>query len=258
MTRFIQPLALLTLLVAVAGCGGSREALLTPAERASYAVVNTVALAPVNLTAKERPQQLIAASDYIERVLTERLERSGFRVIPPAQSWGVYDTLALGTQNKYDVRTGEPNPAVMPGLKAAFARQMAARHGADAVLFPEVLLVRANIQGSTAKWDRVQEAVSVGLIDETAKTEANIPDALAALSLAVALVTETGETLYTSQAGLEYLEPLERSQDTPVLFRDQAEKENMMQEPVRVERAVLLNLDLLAQKKAAAGAAESR
>ncbi len=257
MPRLLSSAALLLLLVIAAACGGSRDALLTPAERATYAGTNTIALAPINLTAKERPQDLIAASDYIERVLTQRLERSGFQVIPPAQSWGVYDTLALNTQNKYDASTGEPDPAVMPGLKAAFARQMAERHGADAVLFPEVLLVRAKIQGSTAKWDGVQEPVSVGLRDETGVSESNIPDALAALSLAVELVTRTGETLYEAQAGMEYLEPLKRSQQTPVLFRGQFEKEGMLQEPARVERAVLLDLDVLARKKAAAGIGES-
>ena len=256
MSRLLSSLALLSLLVAVAACGGSREALLTPAERATYAATNTVALAPVNLVASERPDELTAAADYIERVLTQRLERSGFTVIPPAQSWGVYDTLALDTQNKYNPGTGEPNPAVMPGLKAAFARQMAVRHGADAVLFPEVLLVRADIEGSTAKWDGVQEPVPVDLQNETAASESNRPDALAALSLAVELIGRTGESLYTSQGGMEYLGPLKRSQETPVLFRGPFEKEGLFQQTVRVERAVLLSLDVLARKKAAAGIGE--
>ena len=257
MTRLVSTFAFLILLVTVAACGGSREALLTPAERATYAGTNTIALAPVNLTAKERPQELIAASDYIERVLTQRLERSGFRVIPPTQSWGVYDTLALSTQNKYETVTGEPNPAVMPGLKSAFARRMSEQHGADAVLFPEVLLVKAKIRGGTADWDDVQEPVSVGLQDEAARSRSNVADALAALSLAVELLTADGQRLYEHRAGLEYLEPLKQTQPTPVLFRNQSEKEGVMTDPTRVERAVLLNLEVLARKKAAAGTAEA-
>lgn len=256
MRFIIASLALLSLGFTVAGCGGGREALLTPTERATYAATNTVVVAPLNLTAKTRPQALVTASGYIEQVLTQRLERSGFRVIAPAGTRALYDTLALNTQNKYEPGTDEPNAAVMPGLKAAFARQMADRHGADAVVFPEVLLVKAGIQGSTAKWDGVQEPVPVGMIDATASSESSIPDALAALSLAVEVITAQGEMLYDARAGLEYLEPLKRSMSVPSLFRGQAEKEGMLQEPTRVERAVLMDLDLLAQKKAAAGIAE--
>lgn len=252
--RLLSVLGALSLVFAA--CGGSQDVLLTPQERATYASTNTVALAPVNLVAQERPPSLITASDYIERVLTQRLERSGFRVIAPDDTRAIYDTLALNTQNKFDATTGEPNPSVMAGLKAAFARRMAERHGADAVLFPDVILVRARIDGATAEWDRAREPVPQGLIDETAASESNRAGSLLALSLRVELVTRDGKTLYEDRAGLEYLGPLKRSQRTPVLFRGQAEKEGMLQEPTRVERAVPTALDLLAQKKAAAGTAE--
>lgn len=257
MNRYLLFSGLLVLLLVAAACGSSREALLTPAERATYASTNTIALAPLNLTAQERPQALITASAYIEQVLTERLERAGFRVLEPEVARPVYDTLALNTQNKYDAGTGEPNPAVMAGLKAAFAREMAERHGADAVLFPAVLVVRANIRGATAEWDGVREPVSQSLLNETGASEANVSGALAALALGVEVVTKEGETLYTERAGLEYVEPLKRAQTTPVLFRGQVGKDGLLQEPTRVDRAVLLTLDVLAEKKAAAGIAEA-
>ena len=245
-----------TLVLFFAACGGSQDVLLTPAERATYASTNVLVLAPLNVTAQERPEQVTAAAPYLERLLTERLERSGFRVLAPEVGKAEYDTLALTTQSKYDVETGEPNPEVMGGLKAAFAQRMAERHGADAVLFADVFLVRARIDGATAKWDGVQEAVPQGLVDQTGQSEANRPDALAALSLGVEVVMPSGERLYTGRGGLEYVSPLRRSQDTPVQFRGQVEKDDLLQERTRFERAVLLALDGLAQKKAAAGTAE--
>ena len=245
-----------TLVFFFAACGGSQDVLLTPVERATYASTNVIALAPLNVTAQERPEQVTAAAPYLERLLTERLERSGFRVLAPEVGRAEFDTLALTTQSKYNVETGEPNPEVMGGLKAAFAQRMAERHGADAVLFPDVFLVRAQIDGTTAKWDGVQEAISQGLVDRTAQSEANRADALAALSLGVEVVTSRGERLYAERGGLEYVSPLRRRQDTPVQFRGQVEKDDVLQERTRFERAVLLALDGLAQKKAAAGTAE--
>ncbi len=242
-------------LFAWAGCGGSHEAFLDLGERTTYANTNTIALAPLNAAAKERPQAVLNAAPYFEQVLTERLEAAGFRIIPPETTGAVYDTLALGTQNKYDA-TGDVNPQVMAGLKAALARAMAAQHGADAVLFPEVTLVKARIDGGTAKWDGVQEPVPVALQNEAAQTESRVPDALAALSLAIEIVTQTGETMYEAQSGLEYVGVLKRSQPVPVLLRDQVEKEGMLTEPRRTERAVLLNLELFNRKKAIAGTAE--
>lgn len=246
------PFALAFLLAA---CGGSQEVLLTPQERATYASTNVVALAPLNVTAQERPQNLLTAAPYFERVLTQRLERSGFRVIEPEVGRAEYDTLALNAQNKYDVETGEPNPAVMEGLKTAFAQRMAARHGADAVLFPDVLLVRAEIDGATAKWDGVQEAVSQGLIDRTGQSESFRAGSLAALSLGAEVVLPSGERLHTGRGGIEFVEPLRRRQAVPVQYRGQVTKEGLLQEPTRAERAVLLALDRFLEKKAAAGTA---
>lgn len=258
MKRFIfSTLVVGVVLSASVGCGGSREAFLEAGERTAYATTNTIALAPLNIAAKERPLAVLNAAPYFERVLAGRLEEAGFRVISPEATRAVFDTLALGTQNKYDAGTGDVNPSVMAGLKAAAAREMAARHGADAVLFPEVYLVRARIDGGTAKWDGVQEPVSLELQNQTAETESRVTDALAALSLAVEVVTERGEVLYEAKSGLEYVDVLKRTQPVPVLLRDQVEKEGMLTEPRRTERAVLMNLELFNRKKAIAGTAES-
>ena len=253
--RSLFALGTLALAFVLASCGGSQEVLLTPQERATYASTNVIALAPLNLTAQERPQNLLTAVPYFERVLTQRLERSGFRVIAPEVGRAVYDTLALTTQNKYDVETGEPNPAVMEGLKTAFAQRMAERHGADAVLFPDILLVRARIDGARAEWDGVQEAVEQGLIDRTGASESFRTGSLAALSLGVEVVLPSGERLHTGRGGVEFVEPLRQRQAVPVQYRGQVTKEGLLQEPTRVERAVLLALDRFLEKKAAAGTA---
>lgn len=257
MKRFVLSLCITGLTLAAGmGCGGSREALFAPGERTAYANTNTIALAPLNVAAKERPQAVVDAARYVEQVLAGRLEAAGFRVIPPQTTRAVFDTLALRTQNKYDA-SGDANPTVMAGLKAAAAREMAAQHGADAVLFPEVYLVRASIDGGTAKWDGVQEPVPVALENEAAETESRVADALAALSLAVEVVTADGETLYEARSGLEYVDVLKRTQPVPVLLREQVAKEGMLAEPRRTDRAVLLNLEVFNRKKAIAGTAES-
>jgi hypothetical protein len=78
------------------------------------------------------------ARALIEPRVVERLERGGFRIVPSAAFDALWRSAAATVGDVYDRKTGERNKERWEAVEAAVYLDLAAKHGADAVLYLQI------------------------------------------------------------------------------------------------------------------------
>jgi hypothetical protein len=130
-------LAPLLALLATAGCVTPQQYdpfKVTEAEVRSR--VDTIALAPLRVSSDlvDPP----AARAAIEPLVTAKLERAGFRVVPSAEFDALWRAAASAIGDVYDPKTGEANKERWEAVEDAVYHDLAKQHGADALLYLQI------------------------------------------------------------------------------------------------------------------------
>ncbi len=198
-------LSVLTLLaLAPLGCAGkaSYDPWLVPRER-FLASTRTIALSPIDVPDElEQPEPVLAIFDSL---ITEALCAAGFAVVPAgvvSDIWG-HGTDSVG--GYYDPKTGRQDTTKLNPLRRYLKQRLRAEHGADAILFPEIIVVDAPYADGTATWDGTSQAVAGFLrVLLSAITSNTLPAGTAqGLSLDVQVESVEGGVVFTNRGGIE-------------------------------------------------------
>jgi hypothetical protein len=232
--------AVLAAVIGIAGCRATQPTGVDPEVRARVASIRTVALAPLNVEARERPDQIVAAAPGIEARLVSELEAAGFRVIRPAMFQPEWDTLTYQMQNFHDAVTGDPNPEVMPMVKERAAMRMAQRHGVDAIIVPSIRVAQARVGGSAVTWDGATMRLDPRWLEMIADSEDNVPARMAGLSLHLEMITPDRGSIWENWGGVELVGPIRRGSPTNVPVRDHVRKDDMLTDTRLNEQGIRL------------------
>ena len=184
--------------------------------------LQVVAIAPMRA-----PEDLEGGEEVKARfaaTLEQRLAAGGLRVVPPAEVGPLLDAAKASKGGLFDPSTGKFDKE-----KAAQARKEAlaalrAKHGAQALLEPALVVVRAPLAQDVARWDGAEESIGGFWKHFFVGSHSGwIP----ALSFAVWLYGEDGALLYGNGGGLRVLVKVSaRGQQSPIpqaeLFADES------------------------------------
>ncbi len=120
-----------------------------------YPKLKVLALAPIrtpkDLENPEPVQALFAG------LLEARLREAGFEVVMPDRTAPIWDSVRALQGDLFDPRTGEPDTAKQRQMRLAFARELATRFNASAVVYAGVAVRTAELLNSVAAWDGAQQ-----------------------------------------------------------------------------------------------------
>ncbi len=126
---------LLTLALA-AGCAHKRYDPFKVPEAELRRRVDTIALAPLKVSFDLADPATARAA--IEPVVATTLQRAGFRVVRSAEFDGLWRRAAGAVGDVYDGKTGKVNKQRREAVQNSVFRDLAKRHGADAVLYMSI------------------------------------------------------------------------------------------------------------------------
>jgi hypothetical protein len=225
--------------------------------------VETVAVMPLRMPGDvPNPAQV---QQRIEQAIAARLEGAGIAVIPAAVMRELQDKVRGALGGYYDARTGNVDEKRAEAFESHTRSEFRRLHPADAWLYPVIEMRRAFANGGYASWDGVQES-SVGA--DTAATGAlkapQVTGSLPALSLHVVLFSPDGKALYSQYGALQLLEYFDEANFAKTMFGAQerlefipVDRDSIVADPAREQRAIALALDPLLLDKASREAAKA-
>jgi hypothetical protein len=225
--------------LALAACGAKRapyDPFRVPREQLAPAL-KVVALAPLEAPSDIEQPELVK-SRFLATI-EARLNEAGIAVIPPADVGPVLKAAMEWRGGFYDPKTGALDEAKLQGAREEALQNLAAKHGrVDALVLPDIRVVRAVLAEDTAYWSGTKEfAATTGW---KAALGVSHSGNVRALSLVVRLTGARGEDLYVDSGGIRVLDKISmRGERVPVpateLFLDDG----------RNAKAVSLALDAL-------------
>lgn len=217
--------AFLTLLVACAKPPSNYEVFVAPEEQVRDSLSRLV-VAPVSIqTDVKVPDRVLV---YLDSLIGSQLSAAGYAVVPAA----IYDSLWTGIMDEaggfFDPYTGERDDERFDAAVEELRSELRNRYDPDALVFPEIWSVEADVFYGAAMWDGVKQS-AMGLGEY-----AN------ALSLIVIVEGVDGEQLYVNGGGLEVAEAWVQGVGRVPLLRQQ-----MFQDDQRLVRATEIALEPL-------------
>ncbi len=186
------------------GCAGkaSYDPWLVPRD-SFLAGTRVIALSPLKVPEElDEPAPVEALFDSL---ITDGLRAAGFSVVPSDVVSEIWNHGADSVGGYYDPMTGRPDTSRLNPLRRDFKRRLRDEHGAQAVLFPEVLVVEAPYADGQASWDGTSQAVTglfKVLVSAIANTE--LPAGTAeGLSLDVQIESVEGGAVFNHRGGIE-------------------------------------------------------
>lgn len=225
--------------------------------------VKTIAVMP--LIARHDVPNRAQVEQRIEQAIAARLEGAGIAVIPASVMRELEDKVRGALGGYYDTRTGEVDEKRAEAFESHTHSEFRRLHPAEAWLYPVIEMRRAFANAGFASWDGVQES-SVGADSATAGAlkAPQVMGSLPALSLHVVLVTPDGNTLYSQYGALQLLEYFDEANFAKTLFGAQerlefipVDRESIVADPAREQRAIAIALDPLLLDKASREAAKA-
>jgi len=148
-----------------------------------------------------RPDEVWAG---FEPLITAELTRAGIGVVPAKEFDQLWKEGADSIGGLYDATTGKLDPAKqarLAELRASVGRALKEKFNADAVLFPQFRIVKAEFRGGRATWDGVKQTMTKGFWGAMAggNTYGTIP----AVSLIAFIDNDDGKDLFVNSGGLQ-------------------------------------------------------
>ena len=163
-----------------------------------HSQVKTIALSPVSLPRVAR--QAEGVKGRIESLITTKLEKAGYIVVPSKEFGAIWDRLAEQIGGFFDPVTGKANEERIKTVREHARREMVTRFKVDALLHPRVQVVWAPFKTDEAVWDGVSETV---MADDS--FHAFGPGTAQALSLAILIEGGNGVDFYASRGGIQLI-----------------------------------------------------
>ena len=190
----------------LAACGGKTtyDPWLTPQQDFAGTVH---AMAVVSVEPPDDLEDPTPVEATFDSLLIAELVGAGFRVVSSQVTGDLWGGLVDSVGGYYDPFTGRQDTSKYNPLRRAWMRILREEHGADAVLFPSIVVVDAGVSDWKASWDgtsqRVQSIFSAALRAIAGEENAATTPAL---SLEVQIEDMDGEVVYVNRGGIEVWE----------------------------------------------------
>ena len=205
-----------------------------------YGKVERVALVPVVVPEDlEDPGSVKAEFDSL---IEAKLREAGFSVVPSEAYSKIWEQAIEKVGGCFDPITGKPDKAKLKTVQEQCHHQVCTKFNADALLYPSIVLVKANFHYNRATWDGVEE--NIGPKGWKGFFAGDYQGAVGALSLKVALQDVHGAGMYLNRGGIQTLAKISGGQFVPV------PQEELIANKERNNSAVEIALGPLARKSA--------
>ena len=227
--RLTYPLAV-TLIAA--GCRGKQyDPWLLP-ETHFATSVRTIAL--VSTEAPDGLDDPDPAEALFDSLLAAELQAAGFSVVSTAATGAIWRRLVDSVGGYYDPFTGRKDTASFNAVRRSWQHHLRDTHGADATLFPRIVVVDARVTDWKASWDGTSQTVwpwsktLLAVFDAVVSGLAGTEPALSseegttpALSLEVLIERLDGQVMYENRGGIEvWVKPDGHPVPRVALFQD--------------------------------------
>jgi hypothetical protein len=208
--------------------------------------IKTIGVMPVEVDeAVPNPDEVAAK---LEQDIEERLRHTGFTVIPASAMRAVRARGLATLGGLYDPVTGLLNREKLEALREFSTQEYRLRHAVDGTLRIGIARRQAQFSVGWSEWDGVRERITSrsgfsDVVSQGLETSIEMNGPVPALSLAVSLVDEHGETVYTGVGGLLVLA---YPTATDSLISYDLSANGGLSEPAVTARALSIALDPLA------------
>lgn len=202
--------------------------------------VRTIALVPVGVPkGMDNPDEI--AKRY-EAIITSKLEEAGFKLVSSKEYSAIYDPMVKQVGGLYDPITGEPIEEKFKSAREHAVRELINKHRVDALLYPRIVVEKANWFRNRAMWSGVKEPTTG---KEGFWADLNTPSAygtIPALSLVIQITDSNQTVYYVNSGGIQLLQLYTREGFLqPYRFTEVGASE-LLKDKAKDERAVSLAL----------------
>lgn len=183
--------------------------------------VKIIAAAPLGVPEGLADPALLVTE--FSNAIDEELRKLGYTVIRPQQYQTIWKRLSAESDDFLDPVTHERNEVKMTRAMYQTLDELGADFELDGVLFPSIVLVKAEFAAGTAVWDGVEQKIeTAGAM--TSFLSGSQHGEIGALSLSVRIRRKDGETIFLNSGGIEVLSKMDGKQFVSVprqsLFTD--------------------------------------
>ena len=215
-----------------AGCGSNQydsDAWLLP-EKHFATTVRTIAL--VSTEAPDGLDDPDPAQALFDSLLAAELQAAGFSVVSIAATGAIWERLVDSVGGYYDPFTGRKDTTRLNAVRRSWQHILRDTLGADAALFPRIVVVDAPVKDGKASWDGASQwvwsfgqtlhAVVDAALSGLAGTQPAPPSEETTLALSLEVVIEglDGEPMYENRGGIEVWAKPGRPVSRADLFQD--------------------------------------
>ncbi|MCI0595406.1 MAG: hypothetical protein L0Z48_02565 [candidate division Zixibacteria bacterium] len=187
------------------GCGSKAvtyDPFIVPRDQ-FFGRLKTIALGPI-WTPKDVPVSDSVKAQF-ESLLSAELRGAGFTIIPSEEQETLWKALSDSMGGMYDPNTGKADTVKAKAVWEQTYRQLQAKFGVDAVLFPEIDIVLAKLDNEKAKWDGTSEHVQKKAFWKRMLGVTHF-GTIRALSFVVSLKDNGYTSLYVNAGGIQTLD----------------------------------------------------
>jgi len=168
--------------------------------------VDTVAMLPLEVDDFDRKEEVSAR---YEALITEHLEKAGFKVIPSREYTDIRESLTDQYGDLYDPETGEAYQEKLDAIWRNSLLLLAEKFNPDAYMSPAIVRVGAHWQQNETRWDGVKRPTAgetEGFWEAFLVTPGqNQYGTTSAMSLEIDLFSMGGELYYVGRGGIQLL-----------------------------------------------------
>ncbi len=198
----------------VVGCtqpGPRYDPFVAPEARLREAIEAVVA---TPLTHPDELHVSTAASQRIDSLIKAKLDSAGIQVVAAAEYSRIWDRILRQLGGFFDPITGERNEVKFEAARRELLRELRGRFGTDVLLYAELQIVEAVVDGGVAKWDGTRQRVtgaSARILSEFRATfqddgfRSELYGTIDAVSLVLGIDDGDGKELYRHFGGVEVL-----------------------------------------------------
>ena len=198
--------------------------------------VKILAVAPLAVPEGLADPALLVA-EFSSRI-DEELNRYGYSVIRPQQYAAIWNRLSQESDDFRNPVTQERNDVKMSQAMFQTLDELDAGFELDGVLFPSIIVVKAEFGAGTAVWDGVEQQIETGG-PMTSFFSGSQRGEIGALSLQACIRDKDGNTVFLNSGGIEVLSKMAGKEFVAV------PRQNLFADKERNRRAVAIALNPL-------------
>lgn len=176
--------------------------------------IKTIARTPVFVP--DGLQDPASVQARFESLIEAKLTEAGFTLVPSEEYDKIWERRTENIGGFFDPVTGKRDESKIEAVRKDCLRDLCTKFNADAVLYSEIRIVRANIAGQKALWHGTSEDFRTGGKLLKFLDTSMYSGAAPALSLVITIRNVDDVCMYLNAGGIQLASRLERGEFVPV------------------------------------------